>query len=218
MKKILTATMLSLILISCGNADNTTEASPKKVSSNDLFLTVSISDGLLKGTHKFFKQKSPAISFVSMGYSDATAKHPHQRDTGKFDSLNLLSEDGGLTLMFLDKRFKGNITKGKHEGVWSPKKSGSKKCGTFMIANTGKKYNFERMHSKNISCNEINLLDFSDWDEGTIYNRRAVSGDFTDHYELEFNDSDGKLVEKVSTDVSVSFNARQQKLKTVNAK
>jgi hypothetical protein len=215
MKKIATAALLSLTLTACGGTGSAT-ASPKKAEYNNLFLTVSISEGPLKGTHKFSKIKDSFMSFVSVDYSDATVKFPPQRETGKFKSNNLKSKDGKLTLMFLSKRFKGNITKGTYDGVWIPEKDGSKECGEFMIADTSNQYKFKRMYSKNLSCSTVTLSAFSDWKEGTIYNRRAVTGSFTDRYELEFNDHDGKLVEKVTAEVKVSFGARQQKLKPMN--
>ncbi|MCK5895806.1 MAG: hypothetical protein KAG20_03310 [Cocleimonas sp.] len=218
MKKniIATAALLSLTLTGCGGTDNAT-ASPKKIGYNDLFLTISISDGMLKGTHTFSKIKDSFMSFVSMEYSDATNKSPQHRDIGKFNSNNLISEDGKLTLMFLNKRFKGNITKGTHEGAWLTEKDGSQKCGDFMIADTGKQYDFERMYSNNLSCNTVTLSGFSEYKEGTIYNRRTVAGSFNDRYELKFEDHDGKLVEKVSVEMKVSFGARQQTLKTAQA-
>jgi len=140
-------------------------------------------------------------------------KNPNQVNSTSFSSNGLISEDGKLKLMFLNKSFKGRVEKGNHDVVYFTNSSKEKYCTQFMILNNGHSFNFKRMRAKNTTCNPTKITGFSEWKEGTVMNRRSVSGEFRDTFELDFSDKDGKSVQKTTTDVTVSFNARQQEMK-----
>lgn len=219
--KYLTLTFALLLMVGCsssGEESNMTDApiskTSKEYSKKDLFVKVTFSDGPLKGTHKFIKDKSGAISSLQVTYSDETSKNERQRNTSSLRSAALISEDGKLRMAFLNRYFSGGITKGKHEPYFIINSSKEKECSKFQILDAADNYDFSRMQSDNNSCNSVEIIGFSDWKEGTIYNRRAVEGRFTDSFDLLFRGKNGKQDVKLSCDILVEFNVVQQKLKT----
>jgi hypothetical protein len=215
--------LVTFLITSCKESvsSNNTEISKnssktKKLTNNDLLVSITFSDGPLKGTHKFVKEKGKMISSNTVGYLDETTKNPNQRNSTTLSASALISEDGKLKLQFLTKYFKGKITEGNHEPVYIENSGEEKYCTTFTIKNNGHSFNFNRMFSKNETCNTTEITGFSDWKEGTVMNRRNVSGNFTDTFELEFNDKDGKNVKKVTSEIKVTFTSREQKMKSSN--
>lgn len=223
MKKLAFLITITFLIASCKENTNTnngktTTKTSKKGKSNykDLYVNITFSDGPLKGTHKFRKEKGKMLSSNTLNYFDETCKNPNQRNSTTLSTSALISEDGKLKLQFLTKYFKGKVIKGNHEPVYIINSGEEKYCTTFTIQNNGHIFDFNRMFSKNTSCNKTTLTGFSDWKEGTVMNRRAVSGNFTDTFELNFKNKDGKSVQKVTTDIKISFNSRHQEMKTTN--
>lgn len=221
MKKILFLLAITFLTTSCKestkNSDNTlakVTSKNEKPNYKDLYVSITFSDGPLKGTHKFVKEKG-LIAGIGINYTK-DSKNPNQVNSTSFSCNGLISEDGKLKLMFISKSFKGKVEKGNHEAIYFTNSSKEKYCTQFMILNNGYNFDFTRMKSKNTSCNPTKLTGFSDWKEGTVMNRRAVSGNFTDTFELNFKNKDGKSVQKVTTNVEVVFNARQQEMKNKN--
>lgn len=222
MKKIIFLLVIAFLTTSCKENTNDSKSTNKtsknkKTNNKDLFVTVTFSDGPLKGTHKFIKEKGKVMSTNTISYSE-TSKNPNQINSTSLTTNSLTSENGKLKLLFITKSFKGKIVKGNHEVIYFTNSSKEQECGKFMIENKGHSFSFNRMYSKNISCNDTKLTGFSDWKEGSIMNRRTVSGVFNDTFELDFRNKDGKSVKKVKTNVKVSFNSRQQEMKSAYKK
>lgn len=215
--------LVTFLITSCKESTNSNHSEisknsskTKKFTNNDLLVSITFSDGPLKGTHKFVKEKGKMISSNTVGYLDETTKNPNQRNSTTLSASALISEDGKLKLQFLTKYFKGKIEKGDHKAVYIVNSGEEKYCTTFTIENNGHPFSFNRMFSKNITCGTTEITGFSEWKEGTVTNRRNVSGNFTDTFELEFNDKDGKNVQKVTSEIKVTFTSRQQEMKTTN--
>jgi len=217
MKRIIYLLIITFLIIACKESTNSTDSKVSKISKSnyrDLYVQITFSDGPLKGTHKFIKEKGKILSSNTISYLDETTKNPNQRNSTTLSASALISEDGKLKLQFLTKYFKGKIEKGNHKAVYIVNSGEEKYCTTFTIKNNGHSFNFNRMFSKNQTCNPTKITGFSDWKEGTVMNRRSVSGNFTDTFQLEFKDKNGKNIQKVATDITVSFNSRQQEMKT----
>lgn len=214
MKKIVFLIAITLLITSCKESANTNDGKTTTKTSKELFVNITFSDGPLKGTHKFIKEKGQVMSSNTISYADESFKRVNQRNSTKLSTSALISEDGKLKLMFITKSFRGKVEKGNHEAIFFTNSRKEKECGKFMILNNGHSFNFNRMYSNNETCGTTKLTGFSDWEEGTVMNRRSVSGSFTDTYALEFKNKDGKSVQDVTTEVKVSFNSRQQEMKT----
>lgn len=216
MKKIIYILAITLLITSCKesaktNDNKSTEKTRKKGKSNykDLYVNITFSDGPLKGTHKFIKEKGK-IASIRINYFK-TSKNPNQVNSTSFSTNGLISEDGKLKLMFLSKSFKGKVEKGNHDVVYFTDSSKDKYCTQFMILNNGYSFDFSRMKSKNTTCNPTRLTNISNWIEGRISNTRIISGSFTDTFELDFKSKkDGKSFKKITTNVKVTFNGKQQ--------
>lgn len=213
MKKIIFFLAITILMTSCKENTNDIKSTKKNSKNKDLFVTVTFSDGPLKGTHKFIKEKGKVMSTNTISYTE-TSKNPNQINSTSLTTNSLTSENGKLKLLFITKSFKGKVVKGNHKAIYFTNSSKEQECGKFMIENKGHSFSFNRMYSKNISCNDTKLTGFSDWKEGSIMNRRTVSGVFNDTFELDFRNKDGKSVKKVKTNVKVSFNSRQQEMKS----
>jgi len=219
MKKLIFVLAITFLIASCKESAKTSDSktilkTTKKGKSNykDLYVNITFSDGPLKGTHKFVKEKGK-IANIGINYFK-TSKNPNQVNSTSLSTNALISEDGKLKLMFLSKSFKGKIEKGNHDVIYFTDSSKDKYCTQFMILNNGHSFDFSRMKSKNITCNSTEITGFSDWKEGTVMNRRTVSGNFIDTFELNFKNKDGKSVQEVTAEVKVSFNSRQQEMKS----
>jgi len=215
MKKLIYLLLLTFVIASCNesaknkaNQSTSKMATNKKSNYNDLYVKITFADGPLKGTHKFVKEKGKIASIGISYFKDS--KNPNQVNSTSFNTNALISEDSKLKLMMLSKSFKGKVVKGKHDVVYFTNSNKDTYCTQFMILNNGHSFDFTRMYSKNTSCSPTKLTAFSNWKERTIMNIRTVSGNFTDTFELEFR---GKDTKKITTKVSVEFNARQQEMK-----
>jgi len=218
MKNILyyTLTISFLLFISCKNNTKTGPAGSTFTDAENVLdydnpsIVVSIAKGPLKGTYNFKKSKSNSFN---LNYFDNTTKNVNQRNSSQLILLGLIAKDSLFTLNSITKTFKGKISKGTHEARMAKNSSGDQFCSRLEIVDVANKHSWSRIYGKNISCNATIIHDLSEWKEGSIFNKRAVHGSFTDTFELEIKKDDNSPSETIITDITVTFNVRHQKSK-----
>lgn len=194
------------------NVGNNSVATKVAADYDNLALTLSIEEGPLKGIYHLKKDKKEVMSSLFINYFDETIESESQRNSSKLNILGLIAKDSSFLVQYITKSFKGKVEKGTHEARMSTNSSGIQECAKLGIVDIANKQLWNKVYGTNLSCGTTLIEDLSGWKEGSIHNRRAVSGSFTDRYELEFT-FDDKPSKKVETNITVQFNVRHRMAK-----
>ena len=207
--------LLSMSFLACKTDTKTNETESAftistKAITNEPSISLTIADGPLKGTYHFEKIKGKPRGSITVSYFDETTKNVSQRNTSSLSALGFSLPDDNFILNNVVKLFKGDITIGKLAANRDTKKE-NEDCGSFMLVDRENKHSWNKVIGVNMSCNPVTIQTISMWKKKTVGYKRFVSGSYNDTYELEFRQDNGGESTFMKTEISVTFNAIQQK-------
>ncbi len=209
MKNLLIGVLSLLLMSACGSENSYQENSASssvptrsKTTQNftekDNFVRITLSDGPWQGSQIFKSRADDLQSQINLGFDDGVSN---------FNARNLRSEDGQFEISYLTRPFVGEANVGTY-----PAKAYTKDCGLLRFSDLKNQQDYDRIDAKYLDCTETQITLSTEWEEGTVYNRRFVKGQFKDQLQLEIRDDQGEI-KVVEYAVEVSFLVRESRLK-----
>lgn len=203
-KNILKLVCILLLAISCKenktSKENTASQEPVKntdLSIEDLSITITFKEGLLKGTHTFYPEKGNYASQINIGLTD---------DISNLNASKIVTNKG-IQLHYITRQFIGETKIGTHNA-----KKGTNGCGNLNFIDLKNTKNYNKINGNFSGCTTTSITQVSKWKSGTVYDKRIVAGSFTDTVVFDITmDDDSKKTE--TTEVTVNFIAKDLRRK-----
>ncbi|WP_046755510.1 hypothetical protein [Kordia jejudonensis] len=161
------------------------------------FITVTFSDGPLKGTHTFYPEKGNFASQANIEFFEGACN---------VNASKLMTADG-FQIHYINRYFMGEASKGTHQ----PKES-MQGCGSINFIDLNNSKSYKRIDGDFTGCTTTNITNVSNWNEGIVKKRRTVSGNFEDTATLRIRMDDGSE-KTITTNVKVEFAVNESRRK-----
>ncbi|WP_156168490.1 hypothetical protein [Kordia zhangzhouensis] len=161
------------------------------------FITVTFSDGPLKGTHTFYPEKGNYMSQANLEVFEGASNV----------NASKLTSENGLQIHYINRHFQGEPTTGSH----TPKKSTSG-CGSFNFIDLNNSQTYQRIDGDFTGCTQTTITHVTPWKEGVVKKRRIISGQFEDTLTLKIRMDDGSE-QTIQTNVTVIFSVNESRMK-----
>ncbi|WP_420572844.1 hypothetical protein [Kordia sp.] len=161
------------------------------------FISITFSDGPLKGTHTFYPEKGNYASQANIEFFEGASN---------INASKLMTKDG-FQVHYINRNIMGKPTVGTHQ----PKKSTSG-CGSLNFIDLNNIKSYKRINGDFSGCSTTKITHVTAWKEGVVKKRRIVSGEFEDTLTMEIRMDDGSK-KMMTSKVKVSFSVNQSKMK-----
>ncbi len=166
-------------------------------ASKKHFITITFSDGPLKGTHTFYPEKGNYASQANLelfkGVSNVNASK--------------LMTDSGFQIHYINRHFLGEATIGVHKA-----KKHTSGCGSINFIDLNNSQSYKRIEGDFTGCTDTKITKVSDWKDGIVKKRRSVSGSFEDTVSLRIRMDDGSE-KTIISNVKVEFTVNESRRK-----
>ena len=161
------------------------------------YITITFSDGPLKGTHTFYPEKGNYASQANLELF---------KGASNVNASKLMTEDG-FQVHYINRYFMGEAIAGTH----NPKKSTSG-CGSLNFIDLNNSKSYKRIDGDFTGCTQTTITKVSVWKDGIVKKRRTVSGHFEDTLRMKIRNDDGSE-ETIETTVKVEFTVNESRKK-----
>lgn len=187
------------MFLACSANQNNPVEEQETVSqiNEDYHVTVTFSEGPLKGKHKFTLEKG---NFASSFSGDI------YNGNSLIRAKNVRSESN-IPLLY----FSRDLIDGENLAIGEvATKKYTDGCGKINFNDTENNYSYKEIRGNFFGCSKTTIEAISDWKKGIVNNHRKIKGKFTDVLTMKIKkDDDSK--QTISTNVEVSFVVKQLK-------
>jgi len=161
------------------------------------FMTITFSDGPLKGTHTFYPEKGNYASQANLEFFEGSSNVNASKLMTKY----------GFQMHYINRHFMGEATTGTHDT-----KKFTAGCGSLNFIDLNNSQSYKKIDGDFIGCTPTTITKVSAWKEGIVKKRRTVSGHFEDTLRMKIRNDDGSE-ETIETKVKVEFTVNESKRK-----
>jgi len=161
------------------------------------FITITFSDGPLKGTHTFYPEKGNYASQANLEVFEGATNV----------NASKLMTANGFQIHYINRYFMSEPTLGTHQ----PKKSTSG-CGSLNFIDLQNNQSYKRIEGDFTGCTPTTITKVSAWKAGVVKKRRTVSGSFEDTLRMNIRNDDGSE-QTIETTVKVTFSVNESRRK-----
>lgn len=184
------------------NQTNVTATSIKSSTKTELSnekpsITITFESGIFEGTYTFYPDKKDYGSQINIGLNDGISN----LNTTKIIAKN------GMQVHYITRPFIGESNIGSYKA-----KKYTDGCGHFNFIDLKNTKEYNRIDGDFSGCTETVIDQVGKWKSGTIYNKRLVSGHFTDTVVFDIEMDDGPKKSE-TTKVKVKFVANDLRRK-----
>ncbi|WP_430412765.1 hypothetical protein [Kordia sp.] len=166
-------------------------------ASKKYFITITFSDGPLKGTHTFYPEKGNYASQANLELFEGASN---------MNASKLMTEDG-FQIHYINRYFMNEATVGTHKA-----KQSTSGCGSINFIDLNNSKSYKRIDGDFTGCTVTNITKVTDWKDGIVKKRRTISGSFEDIAKLRIRMDDGSE-KTITTNVKVVFTVNESRRK-----